>query len=264
MSSRKDDPWKDFRDKLDSFESNIKHLKYKGAFDAPEPAWQYRFAFRDIGKNNISVDQIPSILSPESVCPPHGLDLLKPVPVPQLPQFPAGQSELLGHRVKNSVSQPSTVTFWGLLTKGKPRSEPRPESQSQLLEMAAKFEREMHIRILERAEKLQCKLHELRQQFAQQFLTEGERLTELLRGCLENDIDAIRSLMKMTHVRHPLPTPLHKSLEFDLDRSGRIALCTVEIPDFAVLGIVRKRGDSWKAKELSLNLGDGKGQAAAA
>ena len=54
----------------------------------------------------------------------------------------------------------------------------------------------------------------------------------------------------MTHVRHLLPTPLHKSLEFDLDRSARIALCTVEIPDFAGLGIVRKRGDSWKAKWL--------------
>ena len=33
----RNDPWKDFRYKLDLFESNIKHLKFQGAFDTPQP-----------------------------------------------------------------------------------------------------------------------------------------------------------------------------------------------------------------------------------
>ena len=240
----RNDPWKDFRYKLDLFESNIKHLKFQGAFDTPQPDFLHAFTFCDIGQNSISADQISSILSPDSVGPPHGLDLLKPLPVPQLPQFPAYPSELQDAAVKDSNPQPTVGKIWGIF-KGReaPRNDQRPEWQSH---------------ILERAAKLQQKLEELRLQFEQQLRTELERLTGLQRGCLENDIDAISSLMKMTHVRHPLPTPLHGSLKFDLDRSARIALCTVEIPDFAGLSIVRKRGDLWKAKWLPVSAAERK------
>ena len=97
------------------------------------------------------------------------------------------------------------------------------------------------------------KLEELGQQFEQQFHAEAEKLRVLQQSCLENDICAIRSLMALTHLRHPLPTPLQKSFEFDLDRSARIALCTVEIPDFAGLGILRKRGDSGRQSRLAVS-----------
>jgi restriction system protein len=48
------------------------------------------------------------------------------------------------------------------------------------------------------------------------------------------------------------------SFELELDQSARIALCTVGIPDFASLGIVRKRGESWNAKWLSVSAAERK------
>ena len=60
-----------------------------GAFGAPEPDFNNAWAFRDLPDSAISAEQIISILSAGSVGPPHGLELLKSIPSPQLPQFPA-------------------------------------------------------------------------------------------------------------------------------------------------------------------------------
>jgi hypothetical protein len=59
--------------------------------------------------------------------------------------------------------------------------------------------------------------------------------------CRSNEPEAIKLLMSISHVRHWLPEPLRLSFEMDVDLSGRIALCTIEIPDFNTLQIVKQR-----------------------
>ena len=59
--------------------------------------------------------------------------------------------------------------------------------------------------------------------------------------------------MSISHVRHWLPDPLQKSFEVDIDTDARVALCTIGIPDFNSLNIVKKRGKSSDWVAVSAN-----------
>jgi hypothetical protein len=88
-----------------------------------------------------------------------------------------------------------------------------------------------------RANKLEREGEVLRQKFT----AEAERWVYLQKRCRSNEPEAIKLLMSISHVRHWLPEPLRLSFEMDVDLSGRIALCTIEIPDFNTLQIVKQR-----------------------
>lgn len=100
----------------------------------------------------------------------------------------------------------------------------------------------------EKAEKLEHRLSELRQSFETKYHTECEELNALRHDCIRGEATAICLLMKLAHVRHPFPVALHGPLDVHIDLGARIILCSVELPDFASLTVVRKRGASWKAK----------------
>ena len=53
--------------------------------------------------------------------------------------------------------------------------------------------------------------------------------------------------MSISNVRHPLPKLLQRAFDVDIDLNARIALCTVAIPDFQSLNIVKKRANSRRA-----------------
>ena len=98
--------------------------------------------------------------------------------------------------------------------------------------------------IIERAERIQAKYQQMHAEFESQFKKDAEQLAGLLKACVANDPEAIRLLMLISHLRHPLPEPLSLSFETQIDPVSRIALCTFEIPDFTKLHIVKKRGTS--------------------
>src|SRR5262249_51264241 len=102
--------------------------------------------------------------------------------------------------------------------------------------------------IIERAERLKLRRDELSRAFQNKRIEEHQKLERLRKHCIAGEPEAINLLMKISHIRHPLPSPLSKAFETNLDLSARVILCAVEIPDFAGLSIVRKRGTSYNAK----------------
>ena len=77
----------------------------------------------------------------------------------------------------------------------------------------------------------------------------NEQLTGLRIGIAANDPEAIRRLMSVSHVRHSLPACLAQAFDVDIDFSARVALCTVEIPDFANFQVVKRRNAAASAAE---------------
>jgi HJR/Mrr/RecB family endonuclease len=157
----------------------------------------------------VSFEQVGSLLS--YLEPPHGYDLIKPAPLPAFPAFPT----------RPPPHQPQSLLrklFW---------REP--------IGTAEKWEEQFN-----RADKLEREGEVLRQK----FMALAERWVSLPKQCRSNDPEAIKLLMSISHGRHWLPKPLRLSFDVDVDLSGRIALCTIEIPDFNTLQIVKQRKGS--------------------
>jgi restriction system protein len=156
----------------------------------------------------VTFEQVGSLLN---FGPPHGYDLIKPAPVPAFPPFPT----------RPPPHQPQSLLrklFW---------SEP--------IGTAEKWEEQFN-----RADELEREGEVLRQK----FMAEAERWVSLTKRCRSNESEAIKLLMSISHGQHWLPEPLRLSFEADVDLSGRIALCTIEIPDFNTLQIVKQRKGS--------------------
>src|SRR5262245_47489566 len=194
--------WRDFGDALSSYESVLKNLRYASALKpAPDSSqnvpveddeWasaqllesaeaSNRIAAsigRSIGRRMgaevlgqrvimpegpIALSQIQSILKGDAVAPPHGVELLKPFPIPKFPDPPARPKppSILGYRDN-----------------------------------------------IERADRLEQKRKQLQAEFEAQFQKDSDQLASLQQGCAPNDPQAIRLLMSLSHLRHPLPSPL--------------------------------------------------------
>ena len=82
---------------------------------------------------------------------------------------------------------------------------------------------------------------ELRVQIEDHFKTANADLSNLRTGIAASDPEAIRRLMRLSHTRHKLPAFFAKDFDVDIDFLARVALCTVEIPDFTDLEIVKQR-----------------------
>lgn len=77
----------------------------------------------------------------------------------------------------------------------------------------------------------------------------NEQITNLRRGIAANDPEAIRRLMSVSHVHRTLPACLAQAFDVDIDFSARVALCAVEIPDFASFQIFKRRNAAASATE---------------
>lgn len=108
----------------------------------------------------------------------------------------------------------------------------------------------------ERAEKMKLKREQLVGAFQRKSHAEIAQLAKLKQGCCNRDPAAIRIMMVTSHIRHPLAPPLRREFDVEIDFVNRIALCTVEIPDFAALLVVNKRGTTSKAKWLPVSIAE--------
>lgn len=83
------------------------------------------------------------------------------------------------------------------------------------------------------------------------FFPDIARAATIAVACKQGDLAAIRTLMQIILRGHPLPWPLAKEgSDFALDVVARVALCTVEVPDFTKLPIV-KMGANWNWTDAS-------------
>jgi restriction system protein len=85
----------------------------------------------------------------------------------------------------------------------------------------------------------------LREEFEKRYREDAAYLEQVLRACKSSDPAAISRLMEISHIRHPLPESLRLEFKTDLDLEARLVLCTIEIPDFSSLRVLKPRGDKW-------------------
>lgn len=98
----------------------------------------------------------------------------------------------------------------------------------------------------EKAKKLKSRLAELELQLDHRFREDSTSLEGIRR--LSDPQAICRRLMDLTLLRHPLPKVLRGSAEFFPDFAARLFLATIDVPDFARLQVVKKRGKSVQSR----------------
>jgi restriction system protein len=213
-----DDTGFKFERALRAYESSLKNLRYTSALQS---APVLGLSYYGLPQGLIALNQVLLLLKGDAVAPPHGVELLKPLPIPKFPNRPVSPYP---------PPPPEPRSFLARLMAKRP--DPPPKSQTDNIELAARLE---------------LKRKELQAEFETQFKKDSAQLASLQQACASNDLQAIRLLMSLSHLRHPLPSPLMLSIETDVDPIARIALCMIKIPDFAALRIVKekRKGSQW-------------------
>lgn len=225
--SYRDDPGFKFALELSSYASALTNLRYTSAFEpAPDSTVDDVLLGLYGPQDSIALSYIQSMLKGVTVAPPHGVELLKPFP-PKFPDPPVSPYP----PPQPAKPRSFLARALGLVAK---KPDPPPKSQTDNIELAARLEQ---------------KRKQLLAEFETQFKKDSDQLASLHQACKSNDPQAIRLLMSLSHRRHPLPTKLQRSFETDLDPAARIALCTIQIPDFATLQIVKEKGGRSRWRE---------------
>jgi hypothetical protein len=195
--------WRDYRSALDGYERALRGLSYR---DLP-------VTFRSIGlfglpAQSLPVNQIETLLHIDDK--PHGYQLIEPAALPVFPTPPLQPAD-----------QP--LPLWRRIFWAPPKSCLSPvERQAQM----------------ERASKLQGESEALRRKFA----TQANHWVRVIQDCKAGEPEAIKVLMKVANMAHPLPEAVQSDLKIDLDLGVRIALATIDVPDFNSLAIVKRTG----------------------
>ena len=208
---------------LNTYEKRLDELDYAGVVAKPTELRRAQGFFTTVGAADgpLTPDRIASLLS--LVGPPHGYDLLEPLPIPDFPSFPS--------RPESPIPTQKSGSAFSLF--GKP---PAPDRSGY------------DPKIIVKEQRLKEKTAARREKFEQKYRDIKAQLQAVQERCAANDYDAVRFLINLSHARQPLPSILRKSWKIDIDHNSRILLCTFEIPDFSYLEIVKQRGQSWSAK----------------
>jgi hypothetical protein len=204
------DGWRQYGRNLDSYERTLKDLVYRGIFDPPVRSdWRKEWEYRDLPEGSLTPKHAAELLSSEALAPPHGLDLLHSIRVPDFPACPA-----------------------------------RPEAPAG----------DLHQYTLENEARVKQRADALREDFKNKHSSDTAVADALREAIHCRDLNGARRLIELTHTRHPLPKALLTPLEVEFDETARVVLCTIEIPNFASIPIVKKRGDSYRAKWLPVSV----------
>lgn len=216
QSSTREDryTWRNFGRDLDRLESALKEFQYRGIF---EPS-----------ALDISVAGIQHIFDDFDL--PHGALALE--------------------RINSVLSDKALAPPHGL-DLFQPIPSPECPALPKMPDRSLMREHETYL--IHRYDDLEADLKTKRAAYAAKANEEAKLTAKLAIECRAGDAKALTVLMRTTLARHPLPTPLRLGSAFALDVGSRIALCTIEVPDFSRLPIVNKRGKSYTAKWLPVS-----------
>ncbi len=205
--------WRNFGRRLDTAKQAVKGFRYRGIFDAPDS--NLIADFRDTFKYQ------------------------------NLPKGALALGQVEKILSVGALAPPHGVA---LLQPPPPPDIPTlPEIPSRALM------KEYDAYLVTQYQSLTDELNRLREAMTAKVATERQHGAELVAACKAGDTKAIRILMGTTMVRHPLPPVLTGDMDFALDTTARVALCTIEVPDLSRMPILNKRGESWTAKWLPVS-----------
>ena len=222
--------WYYYNRDLDTYEDRLDEIDYVGVApksEAVRHAQGFYTVFGPADGSSLTPDLIASMLS--TIKPEHGYGLLAPLPIPELPYFPTRPNGPIptgrcGKGIEQAISDCRSKTW---KATNPPGFDPA---------------------IIAKEERLKEKTVVKQKELEKKFQSIKAQLQAVQERCAANDYDAVRFLINLSHARQPLPSVLRKSWNIDIDEVARILLCTVEIPDFNNLNIVKKRGQSSSAK----------------
>jgi restriction system protein len=192
-----------YRSALNEYERELRGLSYRELPLPPTPFSPY-----NLPSQSLSLQQIETLLHIGDK--PHGYELIEPEALPAFPSLPP----------QPPADQP--LPLWRRLFWAPPKSSLSPlERQAQV----------------ERASNLQDESEALRRKFA----TQANGWVRTKQHCKAGQPGAIKHLMKVAEWAHPLPQILQSDLRIDLDLDARIALATIDVPDFNSFAIVKER-----------------------
>ena len=217
--------WRDFESALDRYQRELDSLTYCDTL-APPPPQDIVSGYFTI-RNPLTLKSIEALL-PVATFDGHGYELLEANPVPQFPKFS-----------DRPPPEPEPGFLYKLFVVPRPKpGEPSEDDKK---------------RISERARNLLQREEAKRQDFKAKFKKDVALLDALRAGCVANEPPAIKLLVSMSHLRHWLPEKLRGAFEVDVDLSARVALCTIEIPDFQKLSITKQRTNSRRGEWVEVS-----------
>jgi restriction system protein len=205
---------------LDDYERKLDAVEYEGLARDPSKRQRvnYEFFVSDEIEGPITPERVNSLLA--RIGPPFGYGVLTPLPLPKFPSLPS--------RPSAPIPAPPPEGFLSIFAK------PAPPDRSGFSPA-----------ILEKEARLKTKAENKRHEFEQKSRAIKHQLDEIRSRCEADDLDAVRFMMNLSHARHPLPAAMQLPVGFDFDQSSGVLLCSIEIPDFARLPIVKRRGKSY-------------------
>jgi restriction system protein len=225
--------WQWYDRDLDAYAKQLSRLEYSPITMRPQGPRISSQGFFTLTYSDANQPLVPgdvlSLLSEPAIGPPHGYDLLQPLPIPNFPSFPDRPSAGI------PTEKPFSVLGWSF-------GAPRPVAKDGFSP-----------KILEKERQLLEQTETLRQRLLQQSRNAQASFRALQQRCAANDYEAIRLLLKFCHEHHDLPAVFRKAWEVDFDQTSRVVLCSIEIPDFHSLAILKKNEDRWKAKAGSVS-----------
>jgi restriction system protein len=100
--------------------------------------------------------------------------------------------------------------------------------------------------VVKHRERVEDKLREKGEKFKRIAIKDKEMLTALTEGYEQLEPKYVEFLASLSLVRHYLPKPLFRPSDTHYDPVDRVILCDLEVPNFADLQIVKRRGTSYK------------------
>ncbi len=203
---------------LDGYERELDALEYAGLAKDPSKRKMVNhgfFSLDEAADGPITPERLNRLLQ---IGPPFGYEVLTPLPLPSFPHLP---------------SRPSA-------------SIPVAPPQRFFAKAAPPDRSGFSPAILEKEARLKTKAEDRRYEFEQKSRTIQHQLDEIRSRCEADDLDAVRFMMNLSHARHPLPADMQLPIGFDFDQSSGVLLCSIAVPDFARLPIVKRRGKSYE------------------
>lgn len=174
---------------------------------ARPPTYGY-FSIRGTDTGPLMAEHVRTLL--KQLAPPHGYELLKPLPLPSFPTPPS--------RPRKAAAVERDI---GLSILSRYRATPTEQDHEQ--------------NAIQKEQEFKQKLAETLIDFEMRAAILEGKLNQVRHKCEANDLNAVRFLLNLSNARHQAHPTLHLPIKYDFDESERVLLCTVDVPDFAKL-----------------------------
>jgi len=212
--------WHYYDKDLSNYEQKLDAIEYEGLAKDPSKRKRVSYSFFTVDETEgpITPERVNSLLA--RIGPPFGYGVLTPLPLPEFPSLPTRPSAPI------PAAPPEGLR--SIFAK------PSPPDRSGFSPA-----------VLEKEARLIAKAENKRHEFEKKSSAIKHQLDEVQLRCEADDLNAVRFMMNLSHARHPLPTAMQLPISFDFDQSSGVLLCSITVPDFALLQIVKRRGKSY-------------------